>query len=53
MKANAIRKLIKANSLSWKHFTMMINEDIEDVFEVYWVTTSSYTEVIMFSCHFF
>lgn len=53
MKANAIRKLITVNSLFWKHFIMMINEDEEDVFEIHWVTTPSYIQVIMFSCQFF
>lgn len=52
MKANAFCNLIKVNSLFWKCFIMMINEDVENSFEVHWVTTSSYIEVIMFSFHF-
>lgn len=34
MKANAFHNLIKVNSLFWKHFIMMINEDVENIFEV-------------------
>lgn len=49
MKANAFCNLIKVNSLFWKCFIMMINEDVENSSEVHWVTTSSYIEVIMFS----